>query len=369
MKILILGGTGAMGRPLSALLSEKGHSVTVTGRSESGTGRTCSYRRGNGKDRGFLSEILNEERYDAVVDFLSYTTEEFRERYRFLLSHTEHYVFLSSARVFADCPGKITEKSPQLLDVTKDRRYLKTDEYALAKARQERLLRTSGLGGWTIVRPSVTSCENRLQLGVLEKESWLYRALKGRSVVFSEDLLDRVITVTMAEDAARGIAGILLNPEETRGRDYNLVSGISYTWREILSFYLEALEEKTGRRPPLVITEKSVRLKLQDSAYELFYSRYFDRRFDNRKILPLMGGEPFRDPKEGLKEAVSRFLDHPEFKKTDWGLEGFIDREAGEKTPLGEIPSFRDRAEYICCRYGLDWFYRTLRRMKRGNSV
>ena len=72
----------------------------------------------------------------------------------------------------------------RLLDVSHDSIYLKTDEYALAKARQEDILRKSGKNNWTIIRPYITYSESRLQLGVLEKEAWLYRALKGFQEMF-----------------------------------------------------------------------------------------------------------------------------------------------------------------------------------------
>lgn len=48
----------------------------------------------------------------------------------------------------------------------------------MAKARQEDILYQSGFSNYTIVRPSVTYNTYRLQLGALEKENWLYRALK-----------------------------------------------------------------------------------------------------------------------------------------------------------------------------------------------
>ena len=53
-------------------------------------------------------------------------------------------MFLSSSRVYASQESPIREDSMRLLDVSHDSIYLKTDEYALAKARQEDILRKSG---------------------------------------------------------------------------------------------------------------------------------------------------------------------------------------------------------------------------------
>ena len=174
MKILILGGTGAMGVHLVNLLSSNPNCrITVTSRSRREGKDNVSYVQGNGHDIAFLNTLLK-DKYDVIVDFMNYHTEEFRERYRILLNACGQFVYLSSSRVYADSDSPITEESPRLLDVTTDAEYLRTDEYALAKARQENLLRESEHKNWTIIRPYITYSEIRLQLGVLEKEAWLY---------------------------------------------------------------------------------------------------------------------------------------------------------------------------------------------------
>ena len=114
------------------------------------------YLRGNAKDLSFIKSVTEQNDYDAIVDFMSYRTAEFKERYKMMLSHTGQYIFISSARVFAESKDKLREDSPRLLDVCKDEEYIKSDEYALAKAREEDLLKQSGKKNWTIVRPSIT---------------------------------------------------------------------------------------------------------------------------------------------------------------------------------------------------------------------
>ena len=67
------------------------------------------------------------------------------------------------------------------MDLTKDEQYLATNEYALAKAREENVLTESGFNNFTIIRPYITYYNNRLQLGIFEKEIWLQRALDGKN--------------------------------------------------------------------------------------------------------------------------------------------------------------------------------------------
>ena len=211
MKILILGGTGAMGAYLAPILACSDNEVFVTTRSErKAENNNTSYLRGNAHDLSFLHEILKSH-YDVIIDFMSYETEEFRERYQLFLDSAEQYIFLSSSRVYADSKTPITEESPRLLDAVDDRAYLQTDEYALAKARQENMLVTSGKENWTIVRPYITYSNERLQLGIYEKELWLYRVLHGHTIVFPKDMAEHITTLTFGEDVAHGIAAIVGN--------------------------------------------------------------------------------------------------------------------------------------------------------------
>ena len=209
MKVLVTGGTGAMGAYLVRILAEAGNIVDVTTRRarESAVGN-MRYIQGDAHDTGFIAGLLGTGSYDAVVDFMSYTTSEFRRRAEIMTGGTGHYMFLSSSRVYADSSSPITEDSPRLLDASDDAGYLATDEYALAKARQEDILRGGKAGNWTIIRPYITYSNERLQLGVLEKERWLWRAVHGRPVVFSRDIAGKFTTLTWGNDVAGAIAGL-----------------------------------------------------------------------------------------------------------------------------------------------------------------
>ena len=179
-----------MGAHLVNLLKGTEHQVTVTSRSKRESSDNITYCQGNAKDNAFLTELLRGG-YDVVVDFMSYNTEEFSKRYQLFLNSCKQYVFLSSSRAYADSKTPITEESDLLANTCRDAEYIQTDEYALAKGREENLLRQSGKSNWTIIRPYITYSEYRMQLGVLEKDDWLYRALHGRTIIFSKDIASR----------------------------------------------------------------------------------------------------------------------------------------------------------------------------------
>lgn len=224
--ILILGGTGAMGVHLVNLLKRNGHCVTVTSRRRHKNSGNIMFVEGDAHDSSFLFPLLSKH-FDVVVDFMIYHTDEFAQRCCKLLNGCGHYIYLSSSRVYADSPTPLTEDSPRLLDVCTDKEFLATDEYALAKARQENLLQQSGMVNYTIIRPYITFSEIRLQLGVLEKEAWLYRAVHDRTIVFSHDIADRYTTLTYGLNVAEGIAA-LMGRREAYGEAFHITGNESY---------------------------------------------------------------------------------------------------------------------------------------------
>ena len=308
-----------------------------------------SYVQGNGHDIAFLNTLLK-DKYDVIVDFMNYHTEEFRERYRILLNACGQFVYLSSSRVYADSDSPITEESPRLLDVTTDAEYLRTDEYALAKARQENLLRESEHKNWTIIRPYITYSEIRLQLGVLEKEAWLYRALQGRTIVFSKDIAKRMTTLTYGLDVARAMAA-LIGREEAKGEAFHITTPESIRWSEVQKIYLDVLERETGKRPRVLLTEESLNLQYAWGKYQVKYDRLFNRTFDNGKIGRFIDTDCFVKPKEGLRTCLEQFVGHPLFRGIDYGAEGRNDRLTHDRMPLREIDTLKHKVKYVLYRY------------------
>lgn len=356
MNILVLGGTGAMGRPLVSQLSVA-NNVFVTTRknphSFSPNKQHVTFLIGNAKNVDFLSNTLKSKHWDAVVDFMIWGTE-FPVVLPLLLESTNQYVFVSSARVYAQSDVPITEETPRLLDVSSDSDYLKTNEYALAKAREEDMLFHSGKINYTVVRPTVTYNSHRLQLGVLEMENWLYRALHGRSIVFSDDIADKITTMTHGDDVAKGIAS-LIGKECALGETFHITSSISLPWNDVLDIYLSVLEKHLGHRPHVVMTEKSTNLKFKNRVYQVIYCRYFNRSFDNSKVSRFCDVSHFVEPYRGLADCLEKFLMKPIFREMDWKLEAVNDKVSGERTSFSEIPSLSGKIDYLAYRYGLEF--------------
>lgn len=357
MRILVFGGTGAMGTSLVSILAEQGHEVFVTTRkTRNPENNHVHYIVGNAHDMTFVRNLLGnaaEKRYDVLVDFMVYGSSELSDRAEELLSGVGQYVFLSSSRVYADSEMPIKEDFPRLLDVCDDDVYLRSDEYALAKAREEDILRNSGHKNWTIIRPYITYSSERLQLGFWEKEAWLQRAIRGGTIVLFSDVASRITTLTSGHDVAKGIAA-LLGHEKAFGEAFHIVSDKSMKWGDVCSLYERVICEETGRRPRIVFLDGAAKVAHYIGAdYQWKYDRMYNRVFDSGKFDKVTGQKTVYVPMDnGLEEALREFIrGRHEFLHTDWWLEGYLDRLSGESTDLSCIDGAKNKVKYFMARY------------------
>lgn len=352
MKILLLGGTGVIGRYLSQKYNENGTDVYVTSRSHHLDSGSIHYIKGNAMDDEFLHYVCKLQQWDAIVDFMSYKTKTFASRVDILLSSTKQYVFISTARVYGNIEHPIKETSPRLLECSTDNDYLKTDEYALTKARQEDILKKAKTNNYTIVRPCITYGPERLQLGVMEKEQWLYRALKGRTIVFCEEIANRITTMTIGEDICKGIISLIGN-EKAIGETVHLTSEHHRTWNEIWAIYSNTIESVCGFRPKLKMVSLSdfLRTRSSELKYQVIYDRVYDRDYNTDKERTFVKVDNFISPEKGLDSCLRLMIKSDKFRKINWKYEAKRDKLTGEITPLHEIVGFKNKVKYLLTRY------------------
>lgn len=351
MKVLILGGTGAMGKDLVKIVSQYAQQVVVTSRSRGSKESNIEFRQGNAKELSFLNKLLTEH-WDVIVDFMVYKTNEFEARYNQLLDATDHYIYLSSARVYADSVAPIKESSPRLLDVINDTNYLASDEYALSKARQENILFDSSKKNWTIIRPYITYSDERLQLGVLEKESWLYSALKERPIVFCKDIYTKHTTLTSGKDVAQGINSLLGKPD-AQGEAFHITADTPTSWQEVSEIYLSVLDNHLSHQPKLLLQDLETFLKWRTNKHQVIYDRLYNRRFDNSKINQFINTSEFITPHTGLSDCLNTFItEKPDkFKAINWKEEAIKNKLEKTHIPPIEFSSSKQAIKYYIYRY------------------
>ncbi len=302
-KALVLGGTGAMGVYLVPELAEMGYEIKVVSFDDvTSNDPRVSYVKADAKNVECLKGLLKDG-FDVIVDFMIYSTEEFKEKSELLLSETAHYIFLSSYRVYSG-GVPVTEDTPRLLDVSEDKAFLATEDYALYKARQEDLLQSSKHGNWTIVRPAITYSKRRFQLVTLEAPVHVARAFKGLPVVLPKEALSVQATMSWAGDVAKMLARLLLNPAAFRER-FTLATAEHRSWGEVAEYYRELI----GLEYEAVDTEEYLKIFGSSDAarYQLAYDRMFNRVVDNSKVLEATGlkQEDFMPLREGLEKELS----------------------------------------------------------------
>ena len=350
MRILILGGTGAIGSSVCKQLAEyENCEVFVTSRVSHESHNRIYFIKGDALND--ITTILNSE-YDVIIDFMSYSTNAFASRIKFLLDHTKHYIFISSSRVFAKSELPIKSCSDRLLNTINDQKYLQTDEYALTKARQEDMLVQSGVRNYTIIRPYITYNKNRLQLGVMEKEEWLYRLLHGRTILLPFEMMDRKTTMTSSEDVARFIVSII-GRTDAQGKKFNVTSSDVRTWKELLEIYSNTIKKKLclDVKVKYLSTEDYLNCIGCSRKYQLIYDRYYDRVFDTSEIVNYIDINSCVSPEQGLSECVSSFLETPKFKNIKWNFEIEKDKLTKEIAHPNELPGFKLKAKYYYNRF------------------
>lgn len=324
-KALILGGTGAMGVFLVDILQQrKEWDVYVTSRKPHKDSANIHYLEGNARDRTFIDDLLF-QRFDVIVDFMNYGYDEFFESAEKLVSSTKHYIFLSSSRVYACSANPLTEDSPRLLDVTEDRQFLATQRYALRKARQENILASTGNKNYTIVRPYITYSDSRLQLGIYEKEQWLYRIMNDKPLVIRHEILTHNTTLTYGYDVAMGIFKLMENNDPSANA-VHIVSEETKKWGDVLGIYVDVLHN-AGINPRIYVSDEIPEIEeLYEGGYNTKYDRLYDRAFCNKTAESICGHIDYLDMDTGLRRCLKGFI-------SNW-------KENGNNVFIQEDPEF-----------------------------
>ena len=289
-KVLVLGSTGAMGKYVVLDLLERGYHVTGVSLDDvqpTHPNQVCL--QGNAMDKEYVAELLKEG-FDGIVNFMTYGKQPFADWYKLFLDNTDHYIFLSSCRVYADEEVPVRETSPRLLDVSNDEALLASNDYCMHKARAEDLLWSSGYKNFTIVRPATILSDMMFKVVTLEAENTIGRVRKGKKVVLPIQAKEKPATLCWGGDVGKMIARLLFK-EEALGEAYNVCSSESRTWGEIADYY----KELCGMEVVWVDKEDYLKIKskddnISDSArWQLEYARLFRRITDNSKVLKVTG--------------------------------------------------------------------------------
>lgn len=307
-KVLILGAGGAMGQYLVPLLVESGYEIDAVSLEEVTEKLPgVNYITANAKDKTFLKSLLSNN-YHGIVDFLIHPSVDLPYYLPFFLDSCEHYMYVSTGRVYADEEHPIKESSPRLIDCTTDPLLKNSDDYCIYKARGENILQASMRKNWSIVRPATTYSFMRYQLVTLEAADNVGRAFANKLVVLPEQARNVQATLSWGGDVAKMLAGLLFN-EKALGETYNVCSAEHRSWQEIADYY----KDICNLQALWVDKEDYLKLLCPDPyniarRWQLEYARLFTRITDNSKVLDHcnMKQSELMSLREGLEYEISR---------------------------------------------------------------
>lgn len=298
-KVLLIAGGGTLGTYTAKELLRLGCFVDVICPEEKSSDheRLRFYREYATLE--FLEELLSQNKYDGIVNFLHYgSLEKYKPYHKLLSENTGHLIFLSSYRVYADLQHPITENAPLLEDVIKDdEEFLETEKYALPKTKCEKFMREeSETKNWTVVRPVISFSDKRFDLVTLSRHEIIDAAKAGETVILPQAAKNLTAGLDWAGNSGKLIANLLFK-KECFGEAYTVSSAQNLTWGEVADIYTRLI----GLKIRWTDTEEYV--SAGHGGYFLFYDRLYDRAIDNSKILKATGlkKEDFTSIEDGIK--------------------------------------------------------------------
>ncbi|MDR3070172.1 MAG: NAD-dependent epimerase/dehydratase family protein [Propionibacteriaceae bacterium] len=307
-KVLFIGGTGAISSSAVKEALSQGMSVSVLNR-----GRTSSMRPLPPEVESIVADVgdfdsvrkaIGDRHFDAVVNFLTYGTQDSKKFIEIFTGHTGHYLHISSSSVYHR-PLPKTPISESTYAFNPGYGYMEgkvETEHVFLKAFEE---------GFpvTLIRPAHTYDDAIAPLA----GSWavIDRIEKGQPVVLQGDGT-QLWTLTHASDLAVGLIG-LLGRRSTFGEAFHITSNDVLSWNQIY----EAIGHALGVRPNILhLTTDFIKVAEPD----WFWSGLFDGDlqhsgvYDNTKIRNYVPGfNPTKVFEREIFKIIAWRKEHPQY--------------------------------------------------------
>lgn len=311
-KVLLIAGGGTLGTYTAKELLRLGCSVDVICPEEKiSDHERLRFHRSLATD-AFLADLFAENHYDGIVNFLHYTTlEAYKKIHPLLIANTDHLIFLSSYRVYADEQHPITETAPRLYDITTDKFLLEKEDYAIPKSKCEDFLRNECADQpWTIVRPVISFSQYRLDLLLYSGKGVIDYTANGREMLMPITVKDLGAGLDWAGNSGKLIANLLFKPAALH-EAFTIYSGHGATWGQAAEAYSEVLGLKIRWCSEEEYINNTPRIR--DGHDTMWYNdRKFDRTIDCSKVLAVTGlkREDFASLQDGIRAELALLRDN-----------------------------------------------------------
>ena len=320
MKVLLIGGTGNISSYVSKSLLKKGVDLYLLNRGNNNLDLPgVTFLKGDMKNRKEISELLSDQKFDVVVDWIAFTVDQVEYDYELFKDKVKQYIFISSASVYQKPPTTpyITESTPAknpYWQYSRDK--IACEDFLIKKYRENDF-------PMTIVRPSHTYATI---LPIISPGGTNYafidRIKKGKEVFLHGDGTT-LWTLTHAEDFARGFCGLVGNIHSI-GHTFHITSDEILTWNQIYEIMADTLEVRLNivYIPSDFLNKCNSQLGsslLGDKAYSMIFDNSKIKRFvpEYKAIIPFS---------EGIKRVFEWFEADPKRMSIDDSINEEIDR-------------------------------------------
>ena len=325
LKVLFIGGTGVISSACAREAASGDHDIEVfvLNRGHSSARALppgVTELRGNARDAASVRKAVAGLDFDAVVDFVAFTTGHVRADLELFRGRTGQYVFISTASAYQTPVSRlpVTESTPlrnPYWQYSRDK--IACEDLLVAEYRDNAFPAT-------IVRPSHTYDATKTVLS----GGWtsLARMLSGKPVIVHGDG-SSLWTVTHNTDFARAFVPLLANPR-TLGEAFHITSDDVLTWDQIAY----ALGSALGVTPRIVHVPSDV-IAAHDPEWGagLLGDKTHSMVFDNAKIKSMVPGWRAVVPFErGAREIAAWYLADPARQVVDEKLDALMDRLAAD---------------------------------------
>ncbi len=335
MRILFIGGTGNLSYDSSLRAVALGHELYHLNRGKRADRRIDGVVNltADVGDEVAVREAIGKLEFDAVVDFIAFTTDQVERDLRLFRGRTGQYVFISSASAYRKPPVHhvITESTPL---------HNPHWRYSRDKIACERLLDAE----WkergfpvTIVRPSHTYSRGWVPTAWTSPDFTVAaRMLAGKEVIVHGDG-QSLWTLTHTRDFAVGLVGLLGNPAAV-GEAVQITGDEALTWESIHRIVAACL----GVEPAIVHVPSDFIAAVDPEMGQHFlgdktYSALFDCSKLKRLVPEFRTTIPFQ---QGIRESIEWLLADPSRQTINAEIDAVIEKvlaawKRGMKAALG----------------------------------
>lgn len=276
MKVLLLGGTGVIGREVLKLLLARGDDITLFHRSPKAGTEGVRNLYGDRRDLAAFEKSFAGSSFDAVIDLACYNEADARGTVRVFGRRAGQLVFSSSIAAYKRpyVMQPVREDNP-LMDVN-------VFDYGFQKAEMERYLQSEIARGLpiTIIRPSQTYGIGTPNVGCLRNNYGLLARMKEKKPILVNGDGRNPWVWTFAPDLAKAFVGVL-GKQHCLGEIYQATSDEAHIWDDL---YL-TIGDILGEKPTLYhLPTDLLYLARPDLFAHLVYEKTYCGLFDNSKI-------------------------------------------------------------------------------------